>query len=66
MQSLNQKIENVVYELMVKTDANNVYVDETTTLASKLSAIIADIATKATIDDLNTGLAGKANSAHTH
>lgn len=63
---IKSKIENVVYELMVKTDANNVYVDETTTLASKLSAIIADIATKATIDDLNTGLSGKANASHTH
>ena len=60
------KIENVINELMVKTDAANVYVDENTTLAAKLSSIIADIATKASTSDLTTGLKGKADSSHTH
>ena len=63
---LKAKINNVVTELLVKTDAANVYVDDNTTLAAKLSAIIADIATKASTQDLTNGLAGKANSSHTH
>lgn len=63
---LKAKLEGVITELMVKTDAANVYVDSTTTLATKLSAIIADIATKASTQDLTNGLAGKANASHTH
>lgn len=63
---LKAKIENTIYEMMVKTTAANVYVDDSTTLAAKLSALIADIATKASSDDLTTGLAGKADSKHTH
>ena len=63
---LKAKINNVVTELLVKTDAANVYVDADTTLAAKLSAIIADIATKASTQELTSGLAGKANSSHTH
>ena len=63
---LKAKINNIVTELLVKTDAANVYVDADTTLATKLSAIIADIATKASTQDLTNGLAGKANSSHTH
>ena len=63
---LKAKINNVITELLVKTDAANVYVDDNTTLATKLSAIIADIATKASTQDLTNGLAGKANSSHTH
>ena len=63
---IKSKIENVVYELMIKTDAANVYVDGSTTLAAKLSSIIADIATKATTAELTSGLAGKANASHTH
>ena len=55
---IKSKIENVVYELMIKTDAANVYVDGSTTLAAKLSSIIADIATKATTAELTSGLAG--------
>ena len=39
---LKAKIEGVISELMVKTDANNVYVDSSTTLAAKLTAIIAN------------------------
>ena len=63
---LKAKIENTIYEMMVKTTAANVYVDDSTTLAVKLSALIADIATKASSDALTTGLAGKADSKHTH
>lgn len=63
---LKAKISGVINELMIKTDAANVYVDDSTTLATKLTSIIADIATKASTADLTSGLAGKANSSHTH
>ena len=63
---LKAKIEGIITELMVKTDAANVYVDANTTLAAKLSSIIADIATKASTEELTSGLAGKANASHTH
>lgn len=64
---LKTKIENVIYEIMVKTNAANVIVDDQgTTLASKLASIITDLGLKATTDALTTGLAGKANTSHTH
>lgn len=63
---IKAKIENVITELMVKTDAANVYVDDTTTLATKLSSIIADIATKASTEELTDGLAGKSDVGHRH
>ena len=63
---LKAKIEGIIYEMMVKTTAANVYVDDSTTLAAKLSSIISDIATKASTSDLNSGLATKANVSHTH
>lgn len=63
---LKAKIEGVIQELMVKTDAANVYVDENTTLAAKLTSIIADIATKASTTQLTEGLATKAAASHTH
>ena len=63
---LKTKIEGVIYEIMVKTGAANVYVDDTTTLSTKLAEIIADLALKATKTELTDGLAGKANSSHTH
>lgn len=60
------KIENVITELLVKTDINNVMYDDSTTLAAKLATIIADIATKASTQELTDGLATKANVSHTH
>lgn len=63
---LKAKIEGIITELMVKTDAANVYVDENTTLAAKLTSIIADIATKASTTELTDGLATKAEKSHTH
>lgn len=64
---LKTKIEGVIYEIMVKTGAANVIVDDQgTTLATKLASIITDLGTKATTEALTTGLAGKANSSHTH
>ena len=63
---LKAKIEGVIYEIMVKTGAANVYVDDTTTLSTKLAEIIADLALKATKEEVTTGLAGKAAASHTH
>lgn len=63
---LKAKIEGIITELMVKTDAANVYVDENTTLAAKLSSILTEIATKASTTELTEGLATKANVSHTH
>ena len=63
---LKAKIEGVIHEIMVKTGAANVYVDETTTLSAKLAEIIADLALKATKEEVTTGLAGKAAASHTH
>lgn len=58
---LKAKIEGVIYEIMVKTGAANVYVDDTTTLSAKLSEIIADLALKATKTEVTDGLALKAD-----
>lgn len=63
---LKAKIEGIIYEIMVKTGAANVYVDDTTTLSTKLSEIIADLALKATKEELTAGLAEKAAASHTH
>ena len=63
---LKAKIEGVIYEIMVKTGAANVYVDDTTTLSAKLAEIIADLALKATKTEVTDGLALKADKTHTH
>lgn len=43
---LQKKIEGVIYDLMIKTSADNVYVDDTTTLAAKLSEMLTEIDAK--------------------
>lgn len=63
---LKAKIEGIIYEIMLKTGAANIYVDETTTLATKLAEIIADVDTKATKTELSTGLSTRAGTSHTH
>lgn len=63
---LKAKLEGVIYEVLVKTDAANVMVDSNTTLAAKLTSILADIATKANTSDMTTALAAKAEKSHTH
>lgn len=63
---LRAKIEGVLVDLMVKTNAQNVYVDDTTTLAAKLAELVTSLNTKATTDDLTSGLATKADTSHTH
>ena len=63
---LRALIEGAITELMVKTKVDNVYVDDTTTLAAKLAEMITSLNSKASTDALNAGLSGKANSSHTH
>lgn len=63
---LKAKIQGQLQEILVKTSAAYVMYDETTTVAAKLAAMIADIATKASAQDLTTGLAGKADTGHKH
>ena len=63
---LKAKLEGVIYEVLVKTNAANVMVDDNTTLAAKLTSILADIATKANTSDMTTALAAKAEKSHTH
>ena len=63
---LKAKLEGVIYEVLVKTNAANVMVDENTTLAAQLTSILADIATKANTSDMTTALAAKAEKSHTH
>lgn len=63
---LKAKIEGVICEIMAKTNATNVYVDDTTKLSTKLADIIADLALKATKSEMTTELAGKADATHTH
>lgn len=63
---LKTKIEGVICEIMAKTNAANVYVDDTTTLSAKLAEIIADVGTKATTTQLNEGLSTRAATTHTH
>lgn len=63
---LKAMIETEIVELMVKTGADNVYIDETTTVAAKLAEIIASLNEKATTSALTSGLSGKADKTHTH
>ena len=53
---LRTKIEGVLIDLMVKTNVENVYVDDTTTLAAKLAQIVADIAALPTEEDVSSAI----------
>lgn len=63
---LKAKIAGVIYEVLVKTTAANVYVDDNTNLADKLAAVLADVATKASTEEMNAALALKAEASHKH
>lgn len=63
---LKAKIEGIICEVMAKTNAANVYVDDTTTLSTKLAEIITDVSTKASTTQLNEGLSTRASTSHTH
>lgn len=58
---LRALVEGVVTDLMVKTNVENVYVDETTTLAQKLSEIITSLNGKVTTADMNTAISAAIN-----
>ena len=53
---LTALIEGVLTELMVKTKVDNVYVDDSTTLAAKLAEIITSLNNKPTIAEMNTAI----------
>lgn len=72
---LKALIEGAITDLMVKTSVENVKIDDSTTLAAKLSEIITTLNTKAAKDSLSSyatttalteGLSGKADMSHTH
>lgn len=54
---LTALLEGAIVELMVKTKVDNVYVDDTTTLAAKLAEIIASLNSKVTTESMNTAIA---------
>ena len=53
---LQAKIEGVLTDLMPKTSAENVMYDETTTVAAKLAAVLADVAALPTTTTMNTAI----------
>lgn len=53
---LRALIEGAVTDLMVKTNVQNVYVDDTTTLAAKLSEIVTSLNGKVTTAAMNTAI----------
>lgn len=53
---LTALLEGAVVELMVKTKVDNVYIDDTTTLAAKLAEIIASLNAKVTPDAMNSAI----------
>lgn len=63
---LKALIESELIQLMVQTNVENVYVDDTTTLAAKLAEMISSLNGKATTEALTSGLSGKADKSHTH
>lgn len=56
---LRALIEGALVDLMVKTKVDNVYVDDTTTLAAKLAEMIASLNAKATQTELADGLSAR-------
>lgn len=53
---LRALIEGVLTDLMVKTNVDNVYINDTTTLAAKLSEIVISLNNKATPDTVNAAI----------
>ena len=53
---IKKKIENVLYELMIKTGVDNVWIDDSTTLAGKLSEMITAINEKAKSTDVTNSI----------
>ena len=53
---LTALLEGAMVELMVKTKVDNVYIDDTTTLAAKLAEIIASLNSKVTTEAMNSAI----------
>ena len=53
---LRALIEGVLTDLMVKTNVDNVYVNDTTTLAAKLAEIVTSLNNKVTPDTVNAAI----------
>lgn len=60
---LTAKIEGVLKELMIKTSAEQVYLDDTTTLASKLSELIDALNGKASQSEVSEALSARPTNA---
>lgn len=63
---LRALLEGTLTDLWPKTTGEQVFLDDTTTLAEKLAEFIVVLNSKATTSALNTGLGQKADSVHTH
>lgn len=59
---LKAKVEGAIVELLVKSDINNVYYDETTTLASKLATMITDIDARMKTTDVESAIEAAKNA----
>ena len=53
---LTALLEGAIVELMVKTKVDNVYIDDTTTLAAKLAEIITSLNSKVTAENVNAAI----------
>lgn len=53
---LRAKLEGVLVDIMVKTTAENVYVDDTTTLAAKLAEILTTLGNKVENSDITSAI----------
>lgn len=58
---LRALVEGVVTDLMVKTQADNVYIDDTTTVAAKLSEIVAAVNLKASSSSVTAEISAAIN-----
>lgn len=63
---LRALLEGTLTDLWPKTTGEQVFLDESTTLAAKLAEFIVALNSKATTEALTTGLGQKADSVHTH
>ena len=63
---LRALIEGAITDLMVKTRVENVYIDDSTTLAAKLAEVIVSLNSKASAEALESGLDAKADADHMH
>lgn len=59
---LKAKVEGAIVELMVKSNIENIYFDETTTLASKLATMISDIDARMKTTDVNSAIDAAKNA----